>query len=119
MFKFHLRNITCPQVSGQKVYIFQISRRYDIKPVAHQIRPLENLFFCDVYVTDINYGNLERRLMVASNLKNFIGYRIFQSDIVSQNLATISLLLIYLKKKVFFDALKKQVEGHILFMWKG
>ena len=52
VLKHHLRNITCPQTSEQKVNIFE-----------------------------------SRRLMVAWNLKNFIGYRSFQSDIVLRNLA--------------------------------
>ena len=46
--------------------------------------------------------------MVASNLKTFIGYTIFQSDAVSQNLTAVSVLVIYLKKgQLFFDILSK------------
>ena len=52
--------------------------------------------------------DLGRRLIVVSNLKTFIGHRIFQSDVVPQNLATVSVLVIYLQKRqVFFDVLKK------------
>ena len=52
--------------------------------------------------------DLGRRLIVVSNLKTFIGHRIFQSDVVPQNLATVSVLEIYLQKRqVFFDVLKK------------
>ena len=40
--------------------------------------------------------------MVASNLKNFIGYRIFQSDQVSRNLAAASVLLTFQKKTSVF-----------------
>ena len=36
--------------------------------------------------------------MVASNLKTFIGYRIFQSDVVSVNLAAVSVLVTFEKK---------------------
>ena len=64
-----------------KTYIFQILRRYDMKPEAHQFCPQ----FCRV-----------------------IGYRIFQNDVVLQNLATVGILVIYLKKRqVIFDVLKK------------
>ena len=33
-----------PQASGQKRNIFEISRKYGVKPVAHQFRSQENLF---------------------------------------------------------------------------
>ena len=42
--KFHVRNVTCPQASGQKVNIFKISKKYGVKPVAQQFRPQESLF---------------------------------------------------------------------------
>ena len=47
--------------------------------------------------------------MVASNLKTFMGYRIFQSDVVSRSLAAVSLLVTFEKKQVFYDALKKYI----------
>ena len=40
--------------------------------------------------------------MVESNFKTFIGYRIFQSDIVSRNLAAVSVLVTFEKKKTVF-----------------
>ena len=40
--------------------------------------------------------------MVASNLKTFIGYRIFQSDIVSRNLAAVGVLVTFEKKTSVF-----------------
>ena len=50
--------------------------------------------------------------MVASNSKVFIGHRIFhkKSDVITHNLATISVLVIHLKKKrIIFDVLKKYI----------
>ena len=34
-----------PQASRQKRNIFEISRKYGVKPVADQLRPQKNLFF--------------------------------------------------------------------------
>ena len=69
---------------GTKGYIFQISRKYGVKASTPISSPGKSVFG-DVSVTDINYvrkqDDFERRLMVASNLKTFIGYRIFQSDV--------------------------------------
>ena len=74
----------------QTVNTFEISRKYGVKSVAHLISYPRKFTFGDVYVTDINYVRKQddpgRTLMIASNFKTFIGYRIFQSDAVSRNL---------------------------------
>ena len=45
--------------------------------------------------------------MVASNLKTFLGYRIFQSDKVSRSLAAVSVLVTFEIKTSIFDVVKK------------
>ena len=47
--------------------------------------------------------------MVASNFKTFIGYRIFQSYVVSQNLAAVSVLITFEKTTSVFDVSKKYI----------
>ena len=67
-----------------------------MKPLAHQFRPQENLFLGMFRLPKFTYirakrlDNLGKRLMVASNFKKNVGYGIFQSEVVSQSLATIS-----------------------------
>ena len=43
-----------------------------------------------------------KRLMVLSNLKTFIRYRIFQSDVVLRSLAVVSVLVTFEKKTSVF-----------------
>ena len=85
--KFHIKSITFSRASVQKVYISQISRRYGVKPVAHQFFPQQNLFLLTFRLPTLIMPESRRpwgRLTVVSNLKTFIDRTIFQSDVCNK-----------------------------------